>query len=111
MVPVEGEIVGTYDPMFAVRGAAEAVAVAAKDVAGGRAAWGRPADATNSLERMDALVTALADLLRQQAEALPGLTGDPQAVDAAKLVAEAAATAAKLGEQIRKAAATTRAVR
>ncbi|KDN81398.1 hypothetical protein KCH_68450 [Kitasatospora cheerisanensis KCTC 2395] len=108
---MEGEIVGTYDPMFAVRGAAEAVAVAAKDVAGGRAAWDRPADAANSLERMDHLVSALADLLRQQADALPKLTADPQAVQAAGLVTEAAATAVKLGEQLRKAGGVARDVR
>ncbi|MFD7644380.1 hypothetical protein ACFV4P_27480 [Kitasatospora sp. NPDC059795] len=102
---------GTYDPMFAVRGAADAVTVAAKDVAGGRAGWHRPADATNSLERMDHLVTALSDLLRHQALALPQLTRDPQAAQAAKLVAEAATAAAQLAEQIRKATATTRAVR
>ncbi|MEV7122954.1 hypothetical protein [Kitasatospora griseola] len=110
MMPVEGEIVG-YDPMFAVRGAAEAVAEAAKDVAGGHAAWDRPADAVNSLEQMEKLTVALADLLRQQADALPRLTADPQAGDAAKLVSEAAATAAKLVEQIRKAGGTARSVR
>ncbi|MGW4379807.1 hypothetical protein [Kitasatospora sp. NPDC004531] len=102
---------GTYDPMFAVRGAADAVTVAAKDVAGGRAGWHRPADAGNSLERMDHLATALSDLLRQQAMALPQLTRDPQATQAAKLVSEAATTAAQLAEQLRKAAVTTRAVR
>ncbi|MFD8593438.1 hypothetical protein ACFV1L_00370 [Kitasatospora sp. NPDC059646] len=102
---------GTYDPMFAVRGAAEAVTVAAKDVAGGRAAWDRPADAVNSLEQMEHLVSALTDLLRRQADALPKLTADPQAVQAAGLVSEAAVTADKLVEQLRKAGGVARDVR
>ncbi|MFJ5926091.1 hypothetical protein ACIQF6_26130 [Kitasatospora sp. NPDC092948] len=107
---MEGELVG-YDPMFAVRRAAEAVSDAAKDVAAGHTGWDRPADAANSLEQMEKLTTALADLMRQQAEVLPGLTADPQAVEAAKLVSEAVAGASKLGEQIRKAGGAARAVR
>ncbi|MFF0296579.1 hypothetical protein ACFYST_21595 [Kitasatospora sp. NPDC004614] len=100
-----------YDPMYAVRTAAQAMAEAAKDVAAGHTGWDRPADAANSLEQMAKLATALSDLLRQQAEALPGLTADPQAAEAAKLVSEAVATATKLGEQIRKAGGAASAVR
>ena len=107
---MEGELVG-YDPTVAVRRAVDAVAELAKDVAAGNTRWDRPADAANSLEQMDRLTAALADLLRRQAEALPQLTADPQAAETAKQVSEAAGSATKLGEQIHKAWNAARAVR
>ncbi|MEV4558212.1 hypothetical protein AB0K51_14650 [Kitasatospora sp. NPDC049285] len=102
-MPTEGENVAPYDPMEPLRSSARSVAGVADDIAVGRTGWGRPSDVANSLDWTQRLAAALADVVRHQAEALPGLTGDPRASEAAKLMSVAAATAAQLTDELKQA--------
>ncbi|KJS53226.1 hypothetical protein VM98_26650 [Streptomyces rubellomurinus subsp. indigoferus] len=94
---------GTYDPTHLFKDAAKSVAEAAQDLARGRAEWDRPRDVAKSLELLRDLVGDLSQVLLQQAGTLPRITKDPDAPAAGQIIAEAAATAVQLGNQLRRA--------
>ncbi|MFE7590117.1 MULTISPECIES: hypothetical protein [unclassified Kitasatospora] len=94
---------GTYDPTYQVQDAAKSVRTVAQDLADGKAEWDRPRDLAKTLEWIQALTDDVSRILLQQAGALPRMTTDSDAPEAGQRIAEAAATAAQLGNQIRRA--------
>ncbi|MFB7475591.1 hypothetical protein [Kitasatospora sp. NPDC056184] len=102
---------GTYDPTHLIKDAAKSVSRTAEDLADGRAAWDRPRDVAKSLELLRDLVGDLSQVLLQQAGALPRMTRDSDAPAAGQHIAEAAAIAAQLGNQLRRAHDATDGVR
>ncbi|MFC8718625.1 hypothetical protein [Kitasatospora sp. NPDC057198] len=102
---------GTYDPTYLLKDAVKSVSRTAEALAGGQAAWDRPRDISKSLELLRDLVGDLSQVLLQQAGALPRMTGDSGAPAAGRHIAEAAAIAAQLGNQLRRAHDATDGVR
>ncbi len=99
----DGKPVGTYDPTHLLKDAAKSLRTAAEDLAEGRAEWDRPRDLTKSLAWLQELVDDVSKVLIQQAGALPRMTRDSDAPAAGQSIAEAAATATQLSNQLRKA--------
>lgn len=91
---------GAYDPTYLIRDAAKSVHTVAEDLATGRAEWDRPRDLAKALESLQQLTDDLSRVLIQQAGLLPRMTSDPDAPKAGQRVAEAAATAAQLSNQL-----------
>ncbi|GAA5021630.1 hypothetical protein [Kitasatospora paranensis] len=102
---------GPYDLTYRLRGTAKALGEVAEHLASGRAECNRQADVANTLEQVWLLVGGLSELLGYQAGALPEMTSDRGAPAAGRLIEEAAAAAAKLGEQLRGAGEAVRNVR
>ncbi|MFF2653595.1 hypothetical protein [Streptomyces sp. NPDC058045] len=94
---------GTYDPTHLLKDAAKSIREAAEDLAEGKAEWDRPRDVTKSLAWLQELVDDASKVLIQGAGVLPRMTNDPDAPKAGQRIAEAAATATQLSNQLRKA--------
>jgi ABC-type transporter Mla subunit MlaD len=102
---------GPYDPRHRLKDTAKAIGEVAEHLASGLAECDRPADVANTLEQLRLLVGGVSEVLRQQAGALPEMTSDRDAPAAGRLIEEAAAAAANLGEQLRGAGEAVRNVR
>ncbi|WP_031072070.1 hypothetical protein [Streptomyces sp. NRRL WC-3742] len=102
---------GAYDPTYLIRDAAKSVHTVAEDLVTGRAEWDRPRDLARALESLQQLMDDLSRVLIQQAGLLPRMTRDSDAPKAGQQIAEAAATAAQLSNQLRRAQDATDGVR
>ncbi|GAA2740210.1 hypothetical protein GCM10010440_06250 [Kitasatospora cinereorecta] len=91
-----------YDPGKMLRDTAGTVNGAVEDLALGKAEWSRTWDTANSLEHLQELAAGLAGFL-EQADTRVRLASGSDVAEASRLVREAAATAARLKEQIGRA--------
>lgn len=93
-----------YDPSDHPQDAARSITKLVEDIASGKAAWEEPRDVARALGRLHELAQALPQALLQASSAIDRMARDrDDATAVARIIGEAATSAASLHDQLRRA--------